>query len=236
MGLFSKKTKGPLTVAIILAAGNATRMDGIDKMLAHVCGIPVLLHSLIAFEEHEKIDQIILVARESEIPEYMRMAKDHGITKLVSIVKGGETRQQSVIAATGQLNGDVQYLCIHDGARPLVSGEVISSCLDDAVQYGAAAASVPVKDTIKYADEQGFVTMTPDRGRLYSMQTPQVFEKELFLRAVKSAESDYTDDCQLIEAIGGRVYLSQGDYRNIKITTPEDLTAAEAILTLEDWK
>ncbi len=232
MGLFSKKSKGPLVTAIVLAAGSGKRMDGIDKMLALICGLPVLVHSLIAFEEHKEIDQIVLVAKEEDIPTYMKLAKEHRINKLVSIVKGGQTRQQSVLAGVQQVGEETEYLCIHDGARPLVSREVISCCLDDAVQFGSAAAGVSVKDTIKYVDEDGFITMTPDRSMLYSMQTPQIFERELYLRAIKSADRDYTDDCQLIEAIGGRVYLSQGDYQNIKITTPEDLAVAEAILMM----
>jgi 2-C-methyl-D-erythritol 4-phosphate cytidylyltransferase len=236
MPLFFKNAAAPRTTAIVLAAGSGRRMEGLDKMLALICGMPVLIHALLAFEEHKSIGSIVLAAREADIPEYLRLAQEYRIGKLAMIVKGGDTRQQSVMAALAQIPEDVQFLCIHDGARPLVTGKVITGCLQGAVRWGAAAAAVPVKDTIKTADAEGFVDITPDRRLLYHVQTPQVFERALYSRAAHNALVEYTDDCQLIESMGGRVWLCPGDYRNIKITTPEDLAVAEALMNLEDGR
>ena len=150
-----------------------------------------------------------------------------------TVVKGGATRQQSVRAGVEALPAECSYIAIHDGARPLVTGEVFSRCLESARLHGAAAAAVPVKDTIKQAGPGGRVAGTPDRSCLWAVQTPQIFRRGLYRQAAEQAAEhglDFTDDCQLVERLGCPVRLWEADYANIKITTPEDVAFAEGIL------
>ena len=152
------------------------------------------------------------------------------------VVPGGQERQDSVLAGVAALAPDTPYLLIHDGARPFVTAEQVDALCQDAVAYGAATLAVPSKDTCKLSDGQGFVESTPPRDRLMAIQTPQAFEREMYLYAARKAQASglrYTDDCQLIEAAGGRVKLTAGDYRNLKLTTPEDRVAARATLGKE---
>lgn len=231
MFLFGRE-KQPFVTAIVVAAGKATRMEGIDKQLADLCGMPVILHSLLAFDRHPAIRQVVVVCREEDIPEYLDLTGAYGLKKLRSIVKGGESRQASVFAGVGAADPESEYLCIHDGARPLVEEETITACLSDAKEYGAATAAVPVKDTIKVSDGGGYIATTPDRSLLYSTQTPQIFAAPLYREAMAKAKADgvsYTDDCQLVESLGQKVRLSKGSYANLKITTPEDLLIAQAL-------
>lgn len=220
----------PRTAAVVVAAGSSRRMEGTDKLMAELDGIPVVLHSLLAFEECSAVDGIVLVCREECIPEMMRMTAEFGIGKLLSIVKGGQTRGQSVLAGVKACPLETQLVCIHDGARPLVTQEVILSAISAAAEYGCATAAVAAKDTIKLARD-GFASQTPDRSLLYQIQTPQVFDREVYLSAREACTEELSDDCQLIERMGGRVFLSAGDYRNLKITTPEDLVVAQALLS-----
>ncbi len=153
--------------------------------------------------------------------------------KPVAVVPGGQERQDSVLQGVETLSPELPYLLIHDGARPFVTPEMVEAVCKDAVAFGAATAAVPSKDTCKLSDGQGFVESTPPRERLMAIQTPQAFEREMYLYALRKAQSagvSYTDDCQLIEAAGGRVRLTQGDYKNIKLTTPEDRVTARAYL------
>ena len=148
------------------------------------------------------------------------------------LTAGGDTRQQSVLNGVGCLSGQVEYVVIHDGARPFADRQLIDRCLQSAVEHQVATAAVPVKDTIKQAADDGSIAATPDRSRLYLTQTPQIFNAQLYRRAAEQAQAeglDFTDDCQLMEHLGHRVWLAQGDYRNIKITTPEDIVIAQAI-------
>ncbi len=227
----------PYTTAVIVAAGNSERMGGIDKQMAEIGGIPVIIRSVMAFENNGNIDEIIVVCRENDIPLFMDMVKDFELLKVSKITKGGETRQESVMLGAKLANEECQYLAIHDGARPMVTQEVINACMEDAREYGAATAGVKCKDTIKLVNPEGFVEQTPDRGRLYITQTPQIFERELYFKALEKAKEEgkcFTDDCQLVENFGHSVYLSQGDYQNIKITTPDDLVIAQAIAEEEE--
>lgn len=223
--------------AIIPAAGSASRMEGLDKQRADLGGQPVLWHTLRAFERSPLIEEIILVCPGPAIAEYLFLTDEWRFKKLRSIVEGGQTRQQSVWNGIAACSPDAAYYCIHDGARPLVTEEVIAAAIEKAMEKGAATAAMPVKDTIKTAGPSGEILSTPDRATLYLTQTPQVFAAPLYreaMAAAKQAGRDYTDDCQLIEALGQTVWLAQGDYKNIKITTPEDLQIATALLYGEE--
>lgn len=216
--------------AVVAAAGNSSRMGGgKTKALAELEGKPVLAWSLEALSACPRIAEIVVVCREEDRAEMERAAE--GIPLPVSFISGGQERQESVRRGVKALSPGLEYILIHDGARPLVTPEVINRVCEAALQYGAATAAVRAKDTCKLGD--GFVEETPPRDRLFTVQTPQAFKKDIYLYAVSRAEDGgrtYTDDCQLVESVGGRVRLTEGDYKNIKITTPEDLLTVRAFV------
>ncbi len=218
--------------AVVVAAGNSTRMGGkVSKVLAPLGGKPLLRWSLEALCACEEIGQLVLVCREEDSEAAAAVAR--GLPKPVTLALGGRERQESVLSGISALTEDWDYLLIHDGARPLVTPELIRRVCADTLRYGASAAAVKAKDTCKLIDSSGFVKETPPREWLMSVQTPQAFKRDLYLYAARRAVDSglgYTDDCQLIEAAGGRVHLTEGEYRNLKVTTPEDLLAAEAYL------
>ncbi len=217
--------------AVIAAAGSSSRMGGRDKLAEPLDGIPVILRTLAAVEAVPEIREIVVVTREDRVEEYRRLLGQ--CSRLRAVVPGGSTRQESVRNGVRALSPDCTLAAIHDGARPLVTPEVFARCIEAARRCGAATAAVPVKDTIKLADEAGRVLDTPDRSRLWAVQTPQIFDRERYLRAAEEAERrglSCTDDCQLFEAMGWEVQLVMGDYRNLKLTTPEDFLAAGAYL------
>ena len=217
--------------AVIAAAGSSSRMGGRDKLAELLDGIPVILRTLAAVEAVPEIREIVVVTREDRVEEYRRLLGQ--CSRLRAVVPGGSTRQESVRNGVRALSPDCTLAAIHDGARPLVTPEVFARCIEAARSCGAATAAVPVKDTIKLADEAGQVLDTPDRSRLWAVQTPQIFDRERYLRAAEEAERrglSCTDDCQLFEAMGWEVQLVMGDYRNLKLTTPEDFLAAGAYL------
>lgn len=220
----------PSVTAVIVAAGNSTRM-GTPKQFIPLNGRPLIAHTLLAFEQCAAIGEIVVVAQEEYHARLREIAETYGITKLSAIVCGGNIRQQSVRNGVDACHAE--YVAIHDGARPLVTPVIIERVIQGAVQYGAATAAVRTKDTVKIADENDVVIETPDRTALWNIQTPQIFEKSLYERAFKHAAAhglDVTDDCQLIEAIGQPVKLVEGSYTNIKVTTPEDVPFAEELL------
>lgn len=217
--------------AVIAAAGSSSRMGGRDKLAEPLDGIPVILRTLAAVEAVPEIREIVVVTREDRVEEYRRLLGQ--CSRLRAVVPGGSTRQESVRNGVRALSPDCTLAAIHDGARPLVTPGVFARCIEAARSCGAATAAVPVKDTIKLADEAGRVLDTPDRSRLWAVQTPQIFDRERYLRAAEEAERrglSCTDDCQLFEAMGWEVQLVMGDYRNLKLTTPEDFLAAGAYL------
>lgn len=222
--------------AVIVAAGNSTRMGGIrSKVLGPLCGRPTLWYSLSAFSNCGEIAEIAVVCRAEDMEQFQtvidRFSAEHPSAPDISLASGGAARQDSVFCGVRALSGGLEYIVIHDGARPMVSPDVIAAVCADAVEYGAATAAVPSKDTCKLGGE--FVEATPPREKLYAVQTPQAFRRDLYLYALEKAKQDgktYTDDCQLIEAAGGRVRLSKGDYKNRKLTTPEDLLIAQTLL------
>ena len=224
--------------AVLLAAGNSTRMGGSrSKVLEELEGRPALCRSLEVLDRCPLIGEICLVCREQDRGDMLPLTS--GLNTPVRVVPGGAQRQDSVEQGVEALTGPWEYVAIHDGARPLVTEEVLAAVCRDAMAHGAATAAVPSKDTCKLADGAGFVAATPARDRLWAVQTPQAFSLALYREALEKARAagqSYTDDCQLIEAAGGKVKLTMGDYRNIKLTTPEDLLAARAYLGGEGGK
>lgn len=219
--------------AVIVAAGKSTRMGGgTSKVLEDLGGKPVLLYSFMTLAQSPWVGELCVVCREEDLDQ-VRALLVGKTRKPVAVVPGGQERQDSVLQGVEALSPELPYLLIHDGARPFVASEMVEAVCKDAVAYGAATAAVPSKDTCKLSNGQGFVESTPPRERLMAIQTPQAFEREMYLYALRKAQSagvSYTDDCQLIEAAGGRVRLTLGDYKNIKLTTPEDRVTARAYL------
>jgi len=227
-----QKDDMPFVSAIIVAAGNSTRM-GKDKQFLELCGIPVIVHTLKAFEKAYTINEIIVVTREESIPSIETFVKEHDFTKVVSIVQGGAERQASVMAGILETSGDSNFYSIHDGARPLIMPNDIDAVNQKAFTHKCAAIGVKVKDTIKRVDSSSFIEATVDREFLYMVQTPQVFESSLYKKSLAKAKElgvSFTDDCGLLESIGEKVYMHFGSYENIKITTAEDIEIAQAIL------
>jgi 2-C-methyl-D-erythritol 4-phosphate cytidylyltransferase len=237
MSLFRKKEKPAFLSAVIVAAGSGSRMEGVDKQRAVIGEIPGVVRSIAMFEACPRVQEIVVVCRPEHIAAYFDLVRDFGLAKVVSVVEGGKERQDSVFRGVEACSPDAQYYAIHDGARPLVTEEEILRCIDAAVKHGAATVATTVKDTIKLCGEDGFIRSTLNRAELRSVATPQIFEAQLYREAMKQAREShclYTDDCQLVERIGRRVFLSPGSYENIKITTPEDLALAEAILAYRE--
>ncbi len=222
--------------AILVAAGNATRMGG-EKQFLSVLGIPVLVRTMLAFEQCDAVRDIVVVARDKDIPEVQVLADAYGISKLTAIVAGGKERQDSVENGLQALASDVFYVAIHDGARPLITPQLIHRVIEDAHLIGAAAPGVLVKDTIKQADEDKRILRTVPRSDLYAIQTPQVFDRAIYSEALAIAKANslaVTDDCMLCESAGFPVKITEGSYRNIKITTQEDVAFAEVLLRQEE--
>lgn len=222
--------------AVIVAGGSGSRMGNMSrtKQLTEIDGIPVIVRTLLAFQSCTQIDEIIVVARKDELSLYEDFKKKYGITKLVRAVSGGDTRRESVLSGVSAISEASEYVAIHDGARCLITPDMILSVLKKACACGAAAAAERMTDTVKRCDENGFITDTLDRSDLWRAQTPQAFKTSLYLASAYTAEAEgfeATDDCMLAEHIGFKVGLVDCGRENIKITTREDLIIAEAILT-----
>lgn len=216
--------------AVIVAAGSASRMGGIDKILADLNGVPVIVHTVRAFQECPAISEIVVVTTADKMERIMELCR--GFDKLKAVVAGGSSRPESVTNGLNALSDKVKLAAIHDGARPLVTWEVIDRTVRAANTYGAAAPGVPVKDTVKVV-AGGIVKSTPDRSTLQAVQTPQVVDIDLLRGALKKAKEDQvaiTDDCSAVEYMGMSVKMVLGDEENIKITTPLDLQIAKVIL------
>lgn len=232
----TENTGLPAVCAVIVAAGSSRRMGGENKLLMPLCGRPVLAHTLEAFECSRAVRDIVLVCREQDMETYRALAESSRITKLRTMVQGGATRTDSVLAGVSASPEDAALVAVHDGARPLVSDKVITDAVRAATESGAAAPVVPVKDSIKRI-EDGNIAADVARSTLAAVQTPQVFRKDLLRRALTSAAErgySFTDDCAAVESLGTIVKATHGSYQNIKITTPEDILVAEALLTRED--
>ncbi|MBQ9393352.1 MAG: 2-C-methyl-D-erythritol 4-phosphate cytidylyltransferase [Oscillospiraceae bacterium] len=224
--------KHPYCTLILAAAGSSARM-GQDKLLMELCGEPVLLHTLRAVGAAMLVDEIIVATREDLLVPVAQLCKQADLRKSVKVIRGGDNRTESVLAAALEADPRSELLAVHDGARPLVRPEAVDELIRRGAATHATAPAVPVTDTIKIADESGRVTGTPDRSTLFSVQTPQVFQASILKAALQSALNDgasVTDDCAAVERLGKEIYLTPGDPENIKITVPLDLTIAEAIL------
>ena len=216
--------------AVIVAAGTASRMGGIDKVMAQLDGEPMICRTVRAFQNCDAIKEIVIVTREDLIIPIGDLCRD--FDKVKAVVSGGKTRDESVGHGLNALSKEVKLAAIQDGARPLVTFEVIDRTVRAANSYGAAAPAVPVKDTIKVV-QGGIVKETPDRSHLQAVQTPQVFDIQLLRAALKKAKDDkaqITDDCSAVERMGMSVKIVEGDERNIKVTTPTDLKIAQMLL------
>jgi 2-C-methyl-D-erythritol 4-phosphate cytidylyltransferase len=216
--------------AVIVAAGTASRMGGIDKVMAPIKGEPMILRTVRNFQNCDAISEIVIVTRPDLIVPITNLCKNMG--KVTAVVAGGNSRQESVNLGLNALGDKVKLAAVHDGARPLITWQVIDRVVRAANTYGAAAPAVPVKDTIKVVE--GYVVKnTPDRASLRAVQTPQVFDFDMLRGALKKAELDgaqVTDDCSAVERMGLTVKIVEGDERNIKVTTPMDLKIAEMLL------
>lgn len=222
----------PYCSLIIAAAGSSSRMGGENKLLAPVDGVPVLARTLQAINSAELVDEIVIAAREEDLIPFGDLCKIYGVTKPTKIVRGGESRLESVYLASLECRREAEFLAVHDGARPLVTPELIDRTIALAHRTNAAAPAVAVKDTIKTVRD-GKVVSTPPREELRAVQTPQVFDAALFRAALENARAfgeSVTDDCSAVELLGKEVFLTEGSFENIKITTPEDLILASELL------
>jgi 2-C-methyl-D-erythritol 4-phosphate cytidylyltransferase len=222
--MFKSQTVG----AIIVAAGRGERMGGIDKIFAPLGGTSVLERVAAVFDASPYIDHFVIVLNLDNVARGRHILAGKNLSKLAKVIPGGLRRQDSVEVGLKALPA-CQWVVIHDGARPLVSEELIIKGLEAARESGAAVAAVPVVDTIKSADDDGYVNNTLDRSKLWAVQTPQVFHSDIIKKAYGNAIGDVTDDAALVEALGTRVKLYMGAYDNIKLTTPADLALAEAL-------
>lgn len=226
------KKKKPKVSALIVAGGVGNRMGAsVPKQFIEVLGKPVIAYTLDAFSNNNDIDEIVVVTLEEYIVFCKDIVEAFGFKKVKSIICGGATRQESVYNGLLEVTGE--YVLIHDGARPLVSQGVINECIATVISKSACAVGVKVKDTLKIADDEKIIKATPDREHIYAIQTPQCFKTEDILNAHKVAiETSFfgTDDAVLYEKIGGKIMIVEGEYTNIKITTPIDLAVMETYL------
>ena len=216
--------------AVIVAAGSASRMGGIDKVMAPLKGEPMIVHTVRAFQECDAVKEIVIVTREDLIQPIMGLCRS--FAKVRAVVAGGKSRQESVSLGLNALSEKVKLAAIQDGARPLVDWQLIDRVVRAANSYHAAVPVIPVKDTIKVAP-LGLVESTPDRSPLRAVQTPQVFDFDLLRGALKKAfedGTDLTDDCSAVERLGMKPKIVDGDERNLKVTTPFDLKIAELLM------
>jgi len=224
----------PICTAVIVAAGKGKRMGtDISKQFLPLGGKEILAHTVEVFESAENIRDIVLVTGEDSLQDVRDMAQEYSWKKIVSVVAGGKERQDSVWNGLQAVSGDTELVLIHDGVRPFVTEEILNLSIDPAVEMGGCVAGVPAKDTIKVCNSENIAVDTPDRSTLCQIQTPQTFRKDLIVKAYAQAKAEGfigTDDASLAEYSGYPVKVIMGSYRNIKITTREDLIIGEAFL------
>ncbi len=220
-------------VAIVPAAGSSSRMKNSgNKLFIEISGVPVIVLTLSALQKSPYIDEIIVPTQKELISDITNLCKAHSLNKVKSVICGGKTRVESVFNGVKEAGGRFELIAIHDAARPFVSQKIIEETVLSASKYGGAAPATPVKDTVKEAKDS-FVTKTLLRSSLFAIQTPQVFESLLIEKSLDNAlrnNLSITDDCSAVEEYGKQVFLTEGDFFNIKITTPEDIVFSEAIL------
>lgn len=236
LSAITRKIIAPKCSAVIVAAGTASRMEGVDKIVADVSGKPMILRTAEAFEQHGSVREIIVVTRDDLREQVEQILKDGGITKLTMVVAGGKTRAESVQKGINWCSKKCGLIAVHDGARPLVSQRIITDTIYMAAKTGAAVPGIPVRDTIRVV-EGGVGVSTPDRAKLYAMQTPQIFDADLLRAATLNSiqkKLPVTDDCAALEAIGAKVNITQGEEENLKVTTQLDLAVVNALARRRD--
>ena len=222
---------------IILAAGASLRMGGVNKQLSEIGGVPVFIMSTLKFDQCEKTAEIIIAAPEEFCEKYRELAVRFGVKKLKCVVCGGRTRFESVKNALSASDKSCGFIAVHDGARPLIDEKDIERVFADAERFGAAIAACQAVDTVKIVDESGFIVKTPPRENLFYAQTPQAFRRDLFEKcAAKIGEREVTDDASVLEFCGERVKITEISSCNMKITRPDDLAAARAVLESREVK
>jgi 2-C-methyl-D-erythritol 4-phosphate cytidylyltransferase len=226
------RNKGDTLGAIIVAGGTSRRMKGPNKLFTSLRGKPVLAWSVDTCEGFNSVQQIVLVLNDRDLAQGQKLRRQRGWAR-VTVCSGGGRRQDSVKAGLRQLK-DCDWIMIHDGARPFLTADLIEDGLKIVGETGAAAAAVPVKDTIKLGDSRSLIRETIERRRLWAAQTPQIFSFDIITRAYGNLTTEITDDSAAVEQLGYKVKLYMGDYRNIKITTPEDLKLARIIA--REWE
>ncbi len=228
-----KNGSKPACSVVIVAAGQSMRMQGTDKIFTMLDGRPVIAHTISVFQFCAMVREIVVVTRDDLLQPITDLCRTMGYDKVRAVVPGGATRVHSVMNGLSSVGKKDGLVAIHDGARPLISAEVIEETIRQASKTHAAAPAVAVKDTIKVAENR-VVKETQDRSTLYAVQTPQIFDFDLLRGALQKALQEgtgITDDCSAVEALGMHVFLTEGSEENIKITTPMDLILAEAILS-----
>lgn len=222
---------------VIVAAGSSERM-GFDKLFLPLAGVPVITRTIAAFQESRFIDEIVIVTKGEKIPLIADICRDNDFGKVKHLVAGADNRTGSALAGVRLCSADARLIAIHDGDRPLVTGEIIARAVLAAAEHGAASPAVRIKDTVRQA-RAGVVTKTLEREALFLMQTPQVFNAELIRAALGDAvrlNLTLTDDCEAVMLMDAQIHLVEGAEENLKLTTPSDLYAAEAMLSLrEGW-
>ena len=227
-----KNKKKPVCSAVIVAAGSSQRM-GTDKIMMKLGAMPVLTRTILAFENNAYIDEIIIVTKTEKLEEIADLCHKNGLNKVKRVVSGGATRMESALAGVSAVRHGAEYVAIHDGARPLVSQELIKRTVEAALKYRAAVPAVECADTLKVVDKKGFITATVDRSVTRRVQTPQVFEADLIKGALTKAVEEglpLTDDCSAMDMMGVKTFAVEGEPENLKITTPDDLVVARAIV------
>lgn len=227
-------------IAIIMAAGKGKRMQtAVSKQFLPVCGKEILAWTVDVFEKSPLVDKILLMASADGKEDVQNLWNSYGWKKVAAVLEGGKERQNSVANGLAAVEKDTDIVLIHDGVRPFVTEEMIADSIDAAQEYGGAVIGVPAKDTIKVCSADGMAVETPDRSTLWQIQTPQTFQRSLIVDAYEKADRDGflgTDDASVAEFAGHQVKVVMGSYRNIKITTKEDLIIAEAFLKEEERK
>lgn len=219
---------------VVVAAGRGTRMGTKEsKQYLTLRDKPILVHTLELFEAMEEVAEVVLVAGSGEEERCRRLAAEYGLSKVTAVVSGGSERQHSVYNGVRAVSERTEWVMVHDAVRPFVTPSAVRACCSAAEKAGAAVLAVPVKDTIKQVNESGVIVSTPDRRSLWAIQTPQAFRRELLMEAHEKAREEGfigTDDAMVVERLGAPVVVAEGDYTNIKITTPDDLPYAEFLL------
>ena len=227
-----REKEPPVCSAVILAAGSSQRM-GTDKIMMKLGDMPVLARTILAFEVNPYIDEIILVTRTERLGEMADLCYKNGLHKVKQVVSGGSTRMESALAGVCACRHEAELIAIHDGARPLITQELITRTVFAARDYRAAVPAIACTDTLKTVDEKGFIVETVDRTRTFRVQTPQIFNGDLIKGALTKAVEKglpLTDDCSAMEMMGIKTFVVQGEAENIKLTTPEDMVYARAVV------